>query len=246
MTSYDSYKSAEPVVEGPAHQVCCISFNQTDRLRLIACPPCLIPEMRKCIEKAWGRIQNERSYHGSYEFKLNGRPWVSFGSDAVLSRHLLGGVLQLMARHGWNLLMSVDCSKKHTDKDTLFFEQGVPDEEASHFVISFNKFDRIRIIGSTKYFQHLKEAVRTSWPYGIQNEGKYAGSWELKLAGYPWAPEGEQAVTSKILLAQIISNFKAVGYKLYASVDISAKVGEGVSGGDLDTWVFRKVTSSWS
>ena len=139
------------------------------------------------------------------------------------------------------MIQSADVSKQPGDKDTLFFEKGNVDADASLFAVSFNMGDRIRIVDAPGFMPYLKQAVTTCWPRGIQNEREYNGSLELKLAGNPWYPHGEDAVHSKLTLAQIIANFRSVGYKLYASVDISY----GHEGRDLESWVFRKVGEHW-
>lgn len=237
MANYGKY---EPVNK-TEYQVCCITMNMGDRLRLLACPPEIIPLIRESIQTSWGKVQDERPYNGSHEFKLKGYPWYGQGDDAVSSRRLLASILTVMARNGWNLLQSTDVSKKEGDKDSLFFERGVVDPDASLFAVSFNMGDRIRIIDAPGFLPYIKEAVNTMWSRGIQNEREYHGSTELKLAGNPWYPTGDEAVHSKLLLAQIIANFRSVGYKLYASVDISY----GTDGRDLESWVFRKVGQNW-
>lgn len=213
-----------------------------DRLRLLACPTEVIPVIRESIQATWGKIQDERAYHGSHEFKLKGYPWYGQGDDAVASRRLLASILTAMARQGWNLLQSTDVSKKEGDKDSLFFERATAiDADASLFAVSFNMGDRIRVIDAPGFFPYIKEAVVSKWPSGIQNEREYHGSMEVKLYGHPFYPTGSDAVHSKLVLAQIIANFRAVGYKLYASVDISY----GTEGRDLESWIFRKVTEHW-
>lgn len=236
-----NYGTHEPAIKSE-YQVCCITMNLRDRLRLLACPPDLTPLIRTCILETWGPVQSEREYHGSHEFKLKGYPWLGRGEDAVSSRRLLAGILAVMAKQGWNLLQSTDISRKTTtgDKDALFFELGDPDPEPSLFAMSFNMRDRIRIIDFPHFMPNLKEAVYKCWPQGIQSEKEYHGSLELKLGGNPWHPMGEETVFSKLLLSQIIANFRAAEYKLYASVDISYG-----HEGDLESWVFRKVGQKW-
>ncbi|CAL8108989.1 unnamed protein product [Orchesella dallaii] len=241
MTQYGTYVP----VNSSGNQICCITMNKTDLLRLLACPPDITSLMRQTILQSWGNIQNECSYHGSHEFKLEGYPWAGQGNDAVTSRRLLTGILRVMAQQGWNLLQATDTSKKESDKDSLFFDRGVPEADVSLIALSFNMSDRIRIVDAPGFLPYLKDAVQKSWPKGIQNEREYNGSLELKLRGNPWFSNGEEAVYSKLLLCQIIANFRTAGYKLYASVDISAAGGRDWSGGDLDSWVFRRVSENW-
>ncbi len=132
-------------------------------------------------------------------------------------------------------------SKKPGDKDTLFFENGTPDPEVQMFALTFNMGDRIRVIDAPNMMPYVRKAVETQWRHGIQNERDYHGSQELKLSGNPWWPSGTDAVLSRMLLNQILANLRAVGFKLYGSVDVSL----GAEGRDLESWVFRRVGPAW-
>jgi len=222
-------------------EVCSISFNQQDRVRLIGLPLTVVGEMRNTITNYWGPIQSEKDYFGTHEFKLKGYPWVGQGEDAVSSRRLLAGILTTMAAYGWNLLQAADVSKKPYDKDTLFFEKGVPDPDAHLFAMSFNMRDRIRIIDAPSFLPCVVDAVRKYWPAGIQDQSDYCGAIELKLSGNPWWPDGSECVYGRMLLCQILANIRANGYKLYGSIDISS----GNKGMDLESWIFRKVGPVW-
>lgn len=235
-----SYEKLHPA-EFDGIQVCSISFNMSDRIRLIGLPIDVINSMRTAIINSWGHIQNERDYYSTYEFKLKGYPWSGQGEDAVSSRRLLAAVLKTMAQFGWNLLQAADVSKKEFDKDTLFFERGLPDPDADLFAISFNMGDRIRIIDAPSFAACVKDAIQTQWRKGIQNERVYNGSIEFKLGGHPWYPDGSETVYGRMLLCQVIANIRAKGYKLYGSVDIS----QGHEGRDLESWIFRKVGAAW-
>jgi len=45
-----------------------------------------------------------------------------------------------------------------------------------------------------------------------------------------------------MMLAQVLANLRAMGYKLYTSVDISM----GGDNHDTESWVFRRVGNAWS
>lgn len=236
-----SYEKLSPATyEGI--QVCSISLNMNDRLRLIGLPIDVIDAMRTAITNSWGEIQKESDYHSTYEFKLSGYPWVGQGDDSVQCRRLLAAVLKTMAQFGWNLLQAADVSKKPDDKDTLFFEKGIADPDAELFAMSFNMGDRIRVIDAPSFVVCVTDALQSQWPKGVQNQRDYFGSIEFKLAGNPWYPSGSETVYGRMLLCQILANVRAKGYKLYASVDITI----GNKGQDLETWIFRRVGDAWS
>lgn len=70
----------------------------------------------------------------------------------------------------------------------------------------------------------------------IMKQNDYYGSYELKLTGQAWNSSGADEVHAKHLLCHILANFRAVGYRLYGSVDIS-----GGEAADLESWIFKKV-----
>lgn len=235
-----SYEKLRPA-EYEGIQVCSISLNMTDRIRLIGLPIDVINAMRTAITNSWGAIQKEEDYHRTYEFKLKGNPWYAQGEDAVHCRRLLAAVLKTMAQFGWNLLQAADVSKKPDDKDTLFFEKGLPDPDADLFAVSFNQSDRLRIIDAPSFAACVKDAIQSQWPKGIKDQRDYYGSIEFKLSGFPWFPDGGEAVYGRMLLCQIIANIRAKGYKLYGSIDITI----GNKGMDLESWIFRRVGQAW-
>lgn len=223
--------------------VCTISLNMTDRIRLIGVPPNLGPIIRDAIKRGWGNgIQSEREYHGTHEFKLSGNPWYGTGDEAVMSRRLVAYILTAMAANGWNLIQSSDVSKKPGDKDTLFFENGMPDPEVQIFPISFNMTDRIRVIDAPAIIPFVKKAIDMQWTRGVQNEREYYGSHEFKLSGTPWWPDGSETVMARMLLTQILANLRSIGFKLYGSIDQSTGTEKNQ---DLESWYFRKTGPAW-
>jgi hypothetical protein len=75
----------------------------------------------------------------------------------------------------------------------------------------------------------------------IQSEAIYETALEFKLRGNPFFPEGQETVYSRMVFAQMLSNLRGQGYKLYTSVDISM----GQDGMDIESWVFRRVGPAW-
>ncbi|KAK9708028.1 hypothetical protein K7432_009869 [Basidiobolus ranarum] len=226
-----SYESSTSL----SSSVCCISLNQSDKIRLIGTPKDMRMSFRDMLKDSWGRgIQDEREYYEQPEFKLNGNPWYGQGDDSVPSRLLLVRMLRYMEQQGWRYLGAVDISKKESDKDSLFFEYTGVVCSPVIFSISFNQSDRLRVICAPPEIQDaIREAVRNCWT--IQNERCYNGSLEFKLLGNPWWANGQDAIRARVLLVNILAALRAMGYKMYASIDISAR-----DQGDLDSWFFRE------
>ncbi len=54
--------------------------------------------------------------------------------------------------------------------------------------------------------------------------------------GYPWVGSGDEAVTSRIKLLDLLDCFTSFGWQLHASIDMSI----GHEGRDTDTWFLRR------
>ncbi|CAO3568899.1 unnamed protein product [Mortierella alpina] len=262
VTDPPSYGDLAPV-QTSAIRICTISLTGNDKIRLIGTPAPLTPLIRSAILSTWGTIQRESNYAGAHEFKLSGTPWHGQGPDSVRSRRLLSSLLFTMARVGWNLLQATDVSQREHDKDTLFFEYTEPPSQSASgsretdaagalrevelFAVSFHKSDRIRVISpqppevALRMMGLVKQAVASQWKYGIQQEQDYCGALEIKLQGNPWQAKGDESVYARMMLAQMIANFQADGFKLYASIGIGA----GSDGHDVQSWVLRRISASW-
>ncbi|KAG0355267.1 hypothetical protein BGX24_006701, partial [Mortierella sp. AD032] len=104
-------------------QFCCITLNESNKIRLIGGPPELASHLRTGINRSWpGKISAEQNYFGAHEFKMLGKPWLGSGPEHVPARRLALEIVRVMVKQGWNLVQSVDVSRKEMDKDSMFFE----------------------------------------------------------------------------------------------------------------------------
>lgn len=166
-----------------------VTMNQSDRLRLIRFTDRETTLLRQSISANWPKgIQDERVYHGSYEFKLKGSPFFGQGSSAVPARRLMCGVLAGLYGSGWELAHVTDVSKSPVglllsssglesycncaradtellvglqyDKDTLIFRFATSPPPPSYFCsISFNEGDKLRLIGGPGDLQSAISAL---------------------------------------------------------------------------------------
>ncbi|KAG0372598.1 MAG: hypothetical protein J3R72DRAFT_390213 [Linnemannia gamsii] len=232
-------------------RVCCITLNETDKIRLLGVPPVLVSPIRNAITSSWGQIQAEQIYYGAHEFKLLGMPWRLQGNESITARTLIVSVLRTMAVNGWNMIQAADVSKKEHGKDALFFETIDPSlgvvrpDEVDMFAMSFNSSDKLRVIGNVPHSitTAVKQAIQAQWPSGIHKECAILRAHEFKLRGNPWRPHGAETVYSRMFLSQLLANIRAQGFKLYTSVDISHGQDEKH---ETETWVFRRVGRTWS
>ncbi len=72
-------------------------------------------------------------------------------------------ILSALHHHGWYLLTSTDVSKKQQDKDSIIFQLGVPPPATSFFSVSFNEWDKLRLIGAPpELIPEVHQAIGTS------------------------------------------------------------------------------------
>lgn len=75
----------------------------------------------------------------------------------------------------------------------------------------------------------------------VQKEQDYCGAMEVKLQGNPFSTRGDEFVFSRMMLAQMIANFKGAGFQLYSSL----YSGVGKDENELECWILRKANSTW-
>jgi hypothetical protein len=202
-------------------KMCCVSFHLSDQIRLTALPPHLIPIIRAAILHGWEPgIASERDYFGTYEFKLKGDPWWGQGEHSVISRQLITLLLIVMAQNGWNLICERDLGKTQGEKDTLVFEQGIPDPTPEVFSVSFNWGDRMQVIDAPAFNPYTKHLVGNNLRQRI--------------------------LVERMVPMQVIVNMKALGFKLYGTIGVKTGGRTGDDAGmDLDSWFFRRVGPAW-
>ncbi|KAH6704081.1 hypothetical protein BKA61DRAFT_182218 [Leptodontidium sp. MPI-SDFR-AT-0119] len=216
-----------------------VSLHRSDRIRLLSFPQCEIDGLRTVIKTTYPKgLQAEQKYGGSHEFKLYGNPWYGQSSDAICSRVVMREVLAYLFSVGWILHASTDVSKKQMDKDTLFFRKQQQSPPVSEWIaISFNKSDRLRLIGADEQlrsaFKDLLAGMRL-----LQTDcgwkDRTLNAWEFKINGYPWWATGEETMSTRLLLMRMLECLEGFGWSLYASIDQNTSSGNDTS--ETDTW----------
>jgi hypothetical protein len=215
-----------------------VSLHRSDRIRLLAFPHEDVAAIRGVIKAYWRKgIQEEQTYGPSFEFKLHGYPWQGQTSDAITSRILMREILAHLFKHGWTLHASTDVSKKEMDKDTLFFrKQQSPPPESEWISISFNQFDRLRLIGANAELISAMKQVLASMNLLQEDRGwkdKELIAWEFKIRGNPWCATGVETMTTRLLLMRILECLESHGWSLYASIDQNTG---GQHTSECDSW----------
>ncbi|KAG0296172.1 hypothetical protein BGZ96_010075 [Linnemannia gamsii] len=116
-----------------------------------------------------------------YELKVSGDPWNNNNSslpEGDRGRLALVSIIRTMAVNGWNILQSIDMSKKgsETASETMFFQRidtrlgAVYPNEADMFGMSFQASDSLRVITSAAvaHIPALRQAILAGWKLGMK------------------------------------------------------------------------------
>ncbi|KAL4255222.1 hypothetical protein AB1N83_012552 [Pleurotus pulmonarius] len=144
-------------------------------------------------------------------------------------------VLADLYNAGWVLFASTDISKNGMDKDSCLFRYQQPaPPPCSWMSISFNRGDRLRLIGAPQ--EIIAPFGRVMGPL-LQKEGFIEhGAYEFKCKGWPWYAMGGDTVATRVLLLRILALLESFGFSLYASIDQSIGAGGDATTSETDTW----------
>ncbi|GAA6043568.1 hypothetical protein JCM8097_005255 [Rhodosporidiobolus ruineniae] len=218
-----------------------LHLASSDKLRLIGADEQVRGIVDGVITSTWRNgVQQSKVYDQvSWEWKLRGYPWASYGPDTIPSVRLLLALFSSLSSAGYHLAVSLDLSMKARDKDSLIFRSGVPTTRR-WFAVSFVSWDKVQVMDAPDEavraaFVH---AIRSTWPLGIQQEkAKDPSCYQLKLKGYPFSTSvGSEVNHARLLACALLATMDGLGYELVSSVDM--RTGSGEDSTDLDTWFF--------
>ncbi|KAK8026802.1 hypothetical protein PG991_003858 [Apiospora marii] len=183
-------------------------------------------------------VQDERaSYHGSYEFKMNGNPWRASGNDAVHSRRLMNRIVGDLFNMGWLLSLSTDISKNAEDLDTLIFRYHLPPPPPCEWLaVAFSSGDKLRLIGAPADLRDaVVAAMQRAKKLQAHRPHAYVGDcYELKMWGYPFRSSGSDSMGARALVLDFLSVLEGQGWSVYAS--IGQKKHNEDNNNNNDTW----------
>ncbi|KAH8785714.1 hypothetical protein F5883DRAFT_535919 [Diaporthe sp. PMI_573] len=85
-----------------------ISFDWTDKMKIVDAPPGELAEALIAEFKAKYRLKSHELEGGRLKLKFHGQPWQASGEDTVMSRMLLLSLLGTLERFGYSLYASID------------------------------------------------------------------------------------------------------------------------------------------
>ena len=81
--------------------------------------------------------------------------------------------------------------------------------------ISFDLGDRLTLHNA---LPEIATALVGTFSQMIQKHGWTKALFEIKFRGYPWNTMGDESVTSRLMLIQLLNCLELFGYTLYASM----------------------------
>ena len=206
----------------------CIAFREPDKLRMILGTDHEANIIRQTIQESWpGGIQKESfKLNGVHKFKFRGNPFgTSFLLDAIQCRRTAERILHRLYQEGWRLQISSDLTQTK-DLSTWFFKK-VPAERdflsQPFLVVGLSSVDSLMVLNApVELHQLLQDAIRRSWPNGIQKWTYENEVLLIKLSGYPWCPDGNETVHSRMVLQAIINDLFLKQWNLYGNCNLKS------------------------
>ncbi|KAF4984119.1 hypothetical protein FZEAL_612 [Fusarium zealandicum] len=217
----------------------CISFNESDRIRLISFSEREIAAVQEVITTRWSRgISSMRTYAGSHEFRVYGSPWDYSLNGNDDARRLVLRILERLYDMGWVLHGAMDATTKSTSKgrptalltyiqpenvtltfpaDSLVFRKQDPVPPPCDWIsISFDGASKVKIVDAPP--EDLVAAIVKGFGGEIYSQELTADRLKLKFKGMPWSPSSEETVRSRLKLLFLLKTLEHVGFTLYATV----------------------------
>jgi len=203
--------------------MCMISLNKKDRLRLVNCVDMAGP-VRETISRHYGEIQREEEKYGSWEFKLSEKPWCCSGELATRSRQLISRISETMLAHGWALSTAIDITRSLNDKSVLLFTRA-QNYTTNFACIALSDVDRVRLLDfSPSHTQQLREVIERLYLPGVEKQSQRDTScYEMDLNGPPWTSNSSFNLHARSALLNVLKKANSLGWRLAASADVSSK-----------------------
>ena len=218
------------IVPGEGIEFCTISLNRSDRMRLIKVKEDVISRIRQVIESIWApeKIQKEKEWHGSWEFKLAGIPWHSSSDDSIKARYLILKVMEAMREMSWHVVAAINMSRRGGSKSVLFFQKAQRRTDSICCLALADK-DKFRLINMQPDMVELcKRTVLSRWGEGYESEKEkelpFGKVWQMKLFCEPWRGGiRNDTIHAKSIICHVIEEFYKKGWRLYVCGDVSSE-----------------------
>jgi len=233
-------------IEGQRPARFAISIGSSDRLEVIDSNPNVVDCVRSVLLQHWPRgLRNENQRLNAEVINLSGNPWWSNRLDGITARFLMCKLFEALMGIGWRVQKPIRVTRYQRDKGFYIFQECVP-IFAPVFCLSLNLADRICFINAPQdVIQVVSTEIRKNWLFGIEQEGLFGISREIKLKRKPWSQSDHDGAHGRVLLCHILKVCASIGWFIILSADVSTKYTESSTKPDypLDahSWWFMQV-----
>ncbi|KAJ4269775.1 hypothetical protein NW762_001443 [Fusarium torreyae] len=225
--SFQETMAADPPVFKT--QFACVTFNMSDRIRLINFPQEDVSAVKEVIQVRWqpGLVQ-ARPYGQSTEIWVRGNPW-SYKSDGNDdARRLMLAMLERLFDMGWVMQGAMDITRKSESKDSLIFRKQDPIPPPCDWIcVSFDSSDKLKIVDSPP--KDLTDAILQTFGGDVRRREVAPNRLKIHLAGLPWRPSGTDTIKTRIILLRLIETLERCGFTIYATIGSKGEDEEGAA-----------------
>lgn len=197
-----------PKADVQSEDVKCLYLGATNLIATIDFPEDMVAEINKMCKAIDWNIETHDSIDLTDDAKSVLCEWLierihpfwTRGNSAVMARHFVINVLELMMKRGYHPAQAIQTSRKLNDKGMVTFIPGPKVPEARFLILSYSELGDIYFTGLFSEDVELAAWVKiitTYWPGGISKKLEYADrrlspfigenkSWQIRLDKGPW------------------------------------------------------------
>lgn len=214
----------------------CVTLNMLDRIRLIDFPVSDVLAIQELVKTNWAPgVKAVENYGDARQIRMHGSPWSASYNGNDDARVLILRILERLYDLGWVMQASIDLVRKDVDKDTLVMRRQTPPPPPCDWLcVSFDTIDRLKIVGGPP--RDLSDAIIELFRGRLRSEEVTPERLKIKFSSAVWVPQGEDTVTTRRLLLQLIQKLEEFGFTIYASLDMS----NGREGRETDVMIVQR------
>lgn len=179
--------------------------------------------------------QIDKDFEGCFQWKINEKPWSSWGKEAIKGRIIVSKIITKLLEHGYEPETSLSVCRNISRKDSIVFRPISPKSgKFETLFLLMGDSQCLLFCGNiSKVEEKIIQEGLKMWPYGVRknefvskfdeiihkNERCYFVDFEKQ----PWSVARHQSSHGRIMLQAILSNLKDVGWQLLTSCKLTGE-----------------------
>ena len=217
-------------------ELCTLALDDARHVKIISPPDGILALIRRLVSSKWdGGIVSEQHWKGNWDFTLHGSPWHSKGPEALSARALVLEIVMQMYRQGWDVLASLNTSRKPYDKASLVFSRR---EHTSETLVELmclapHKDNMLHAINAPKeVFENLQQVTLEQWTPAAGASSAETVAVEvvegtvptLQFRGKPWKGYNGDGnyVHLRHLVCSVLTVLRMQGWSVLFSADVTS------------------------